>query len=178
MFVISTNTPRIGHTPQSWIVMFWPGLAWLSTAPAFEICRPGQSRQWQLALAQLWPEPRPAGVKFSTNQIYWVLRGAQSYSVNWVRMSGNVQILLYTDHLYAYCGLVMVWKPFKRYRNTLTMLNDCQQTKTNINRWDIPRLYVIRLFSHSFVCMHLAYVNLKLASLHLVSTWCSQFSAT
>jgi hypothetical protein len=44
-------------------------LAWLSTAPAFEICRPGQSCQRRLALARLWPEPRPVGVKFITNQI-------------------------------------------------------------------------------------------------------------
>src|ERR1700736_6142063 len=34
-------------------------LAWLSTAQAFTILRPGQSRQSWLALAWPWPEPRP-----------------------------------------------------------------------------------------------------------------------
>src|SRR6267154_6880958 len=50
-------------------------LAWLSTAQAFEICRPGQSRQLRLALARLWPKPRPVEVK--CKYIY-----TRSYSVN------------------------------------------------------------------------------------------------
>ena len=44
--------------------------AWLSMARAFKICKPSQSRQWRLALAQLWLEPWPVGVKCIINQIY------------------------------------------------------------------------------------------------------------
>jgi hypothetical protein len=40
-------------------------LAWLFTALAFRMLRPGQSRQWQLALAWPWPEPRPKYTKFA-----------------------------------------------------------------------------------------------------------------
>jgi hypothetical protein len=50
-------------------------LARLLTAQAFETCRPGQSRQIRLALARLWPEPRPVGVKFEYSDTW-------SYGVN------------------------------------------------------------------------------------------------
>jgi len=58
-------------------------LAWLSTARAFKIHRPGQSRQTRLALAWLWPEPRPVVVKYAVKWMYSAHRSARPYSVNW-----------------------------------------------------------------------------------------------
>ena len=62
---------KISDVP-AWLGLKATALAWLLTAWAFKTCRLGQSCQWWLALARLWPEPRPTGVKFITNQIYWV----------------------------------------------------------------------------------------------------------
>ena len=64
MFVGSDVPARLGLTAAA--------LAWLSTAQAFEIHKPGQSRQLRLAWARLWPKPRPVGVKCKY----------RSYSVN------------------------------------------------------------------------------------------------
>jgi hypothetical protein len=38
-------------------------LARLSTALAFRIFKPGQSRQWRLGFGLAWPEPRPEALK-------------------------------------------------------------------------------------------------------------------
>jgi hypothetical protein len=51
MVVVSDVPARLGLKAGA--------LAWLSMARAFRITRPGQSRQWRLALAWLWLKPRP-----------------------------------------------------------------------------------------------------------------------
>jgi len=70
-------------------------------------------------------------------------------------------------------------KSFERYQNTLTILNDCQQTETKINQRDIP------CFRTKYtLCTDLDivvtssryapdYIHLESESLLSVSTWCS-----
>jgi len=168
--------------------MFRPGLAWKPRLwPGF----------WRLWLSKsagraravndgwLWlgfGPSRGPGVKFITNQIYWVPE-RHTVPTTWIECAW-VGMFKWYHTLTIFMHTVVWWwciRPWKRYWNTLMMSNDCQQMKTNINQRDIPcfsyQIHVMHWFSYSFVCMHLAYVHLTSASLLSVSTWCSQFSA-
>lgn len=125
-FSLQTELPTCGGATQDDDTqMFVP--AWLSMAQAFKTCRLDQSCQLWLRSARLWPKPWPMGVNCTINQIYWI----QTYSVKFVYTSGDVYIQSYTDYVYAYCGLVMMYQAVKNHskENALTILNDCQQKK-------------------------------------------------
>ena len=147
--------------------MFRPGLAWKPRLwPGFWQLRLSKSAGRARAINDGWlwlgfgPSRGPPGEN-SVQIKYIEYREAHSPTVwiecAWVGMFKFYHTLTIFMHTVVWWWCIRPWKPFERYRNTLTMLNDCQQTKTNINRRDIPRLHVMHLFSHSFVCMHLAY---------------------
>ena len=137
-FVKSSDVPaRLGLKAAA--------LAWLSTAPAFEICRPGQSRQWRPALAWLWPEPRPGGKIHHKSNILntWEVHSPATWiECAWVGMFKFYHTLTIFMHTVVWWWCIRPWKPLKRYRNTFMMLNDCQQMKTNINQRDIPCFHI------------------------------------
>jgi len=54
-------------------------------------------------------------------------------------MSGNVQILSYTDHFYAYCGLVMVYQTMKTIRKVPKHFNDVKWLPADKNEYKPTR---------------------------------------
>ena len=100
----------------AWLGLKAVALSWLLTAQAFKICKPGQSCQWWLALAWLWPEPRPMGVK-CTIKLNW------PYHINWVSTSRE-QLM---KHVPTYMKKRMQTKPCGEYTYLSVNGNVCGQ---------------------------------------------------
>jgi len=125
----------------AWKPWLWPGFWNLQARPKLSMTAGFGSN--------FGPSCSPMEVKFSiTSNIL----STERHTVLQRELSAHewecLDFIIHWPFLCILWSGVRPWKPFGRYWNTLTMLNDCQQMKMNINQWDIP------LFSYQIHVMH------------------------